>query len=194
MATIITNLRLQSDTSTIVHPNIEAGNIPNLSIDASKIAADSISATKIATSAVINSKIAPQAVTRDKIAVSAIGTSEIADNSITRSKLQNNSVGRAQLRFIDDYVIDIDYGDTALDFHDWLLQEWKRGMRLYFDDGTTERTTVDGISFDNHGSVILHVSLPLQGMSNNVTIDSSNISTFFSSGYGQYLHICGVTL
>lgn len=107
MAEIRQDLKLQSDPSTIVRPNIIGDCIPDRAITKDKIAyltitsaelADdaatedkimdgAVTAIKIAPNAVQTSKIGSGAVTNDKLASSAVTTGKIADSQITSAKL-----------------------------------------------------------------------------------------------------------
>lgn len=92
MATIIQDLKLKTDPTTIVHPNIEADNIPASAITAAKIASSTITSAKLASNAVTNAKIASSAVTDDKIASGAVTSAKIASGAVTSAKIETGAI------------------------------------------------------------------------------------------------------
>lgn len=171
MAQIRQTLKLESDPTTEVFPNVQPENIPASAIDE----------TKIASNAVTESKINAGAVTNTKLANNAITTPKIADNAVKRSKISRT----------DNYVIDDEYGEDIDAFVTYFTDLFKSGFRFYYDDENGEICSVDGIEIQNH-SVTLFVSYPFQGMNQIQQIDSTNFSTYFQNGdYGTMLHYCG---
>lgn len=116
MPTITQDLKLQSDPSTIVRPNIQSSNIPS----------SAVTSDKIASAAVTSSKIASSAVTSDKIADGAIITAKLDDSSVTTAKLANLSVGTAQLK---DDSVNID--KLKIDIEDWTISAIQELQDLY---------------------------------------------------------------
>lgn len=92
MPTIIQDLKLKNDPTTIVHPNIESDNIPSSAITAVKIANATITSAKLASNAVSNAKIASSAVTETKIASGAVTSTKIASGAVTSAKIQSGAV------------------------------------------------------------------------------------------------------
>ena len=92
MATIVQDLKLKTDPTTIVHPNIEADNIPASAITAAKIASSTITSAKLASNAVTNAKIASSAVTDAKIASGAVTSAKIETGAIQTSHFATGAV------------------------------------------------------------------------------------------------------
>ena len=109
MPNIVQNLKLKSDPSTIVNPNIVSDNIPALAITTDKLAPNAVTAgkigngeittLKIATSAVTANKIAAGAVTETKIDTGAVTTTKIADGAVTNAKIASGTI-------IDNNIMD----------------------------------------------------------------------------------------
>ena len=105
MPNIIQDLKLKSDPSTIVNPNIVSENIPSGAVTTAKIASNAVTAGKVATGAVTASKIengavqsshiSVGAVTEPKIDAGAVTTAKIADGAVTGSKIANNTIDAA---------------------------------------------------------------------------------------------------
>ena len=156
------------------------------------IASGAVNEYKLASNAVVTSKIANGAVTESKIATGAVTGDKIGIATITGEKIASNSIGHNKLKFIDNYIIDDDYGDNIDDFVTYFTTLFKWGFRFYFDDENGYIAQVDSIEIGPH-SVTLYSKYPLQGMQDEQIIDSSNFSTYFvSSGNGTLLHYCGV--
>lgn len=102
MPNIIQDLKLKSDPSTIVNPNIVSDNIPSGAVTTAKIASNAVTAGKIASGAVTASKIengavqqahiSVGAVTEPKIGTGAVTTAKIADGAITGAKIADNTI------------------------------------------------------------------------------------------------------
>lgn len=105
MPNIIQDLKLKSDPSTIVNPNIVTDNIPSGAVTTAKIASNAVTAGKIASGAVTASKIengavqtshiSAGAVTEPKIDSGAITTAKIADGAVTGTKIADNTIDGA---------------------------------------------------------------------------------------------------
>lgn len=94
MATIRSDLKLKNDPSTIVHPNIEADNIPAFAIDGTKIASGAITFSKIGDGEVITAKLNDGAVTTAKINDGAVTGAKIANSTITNNKIVSVDYGK----------------------------------------------------------------------------------------------------
>lgn len=92
MPTIIQDLKLKNDPTTIVHPNIESDNIPSSAITAAKIASSTITSAKLASNSVTNTKIASSAVTDVKIASNAVTSAKIASGAVTSAKIETGAI------------------------------------------------------------------------------------------------------
>lgn len=128
MAVITQDLKLKSDPSTIVHPNIESSNIPADAVGTSQIAANSIinakiadyavSGTKISAGAISTAKIQDGAVTEGKIASGAVTGAKIAAQTITGSKIASDTIGTTQLKIrqiaLATYISEMGYPITSL--------------------------------------------------------------------------------
>lgn len=191
MAQIRQTLKLESDPTTEVYPNIKPECIPALAIDEAKIASNAVTENKIADAAVTNSKLANNAVTEAKIDDGAVTNTKLATNSVTSTKIANNAVTRPKIQRTDNYVMDDDLGDTIYELCDHFINLYKEGFKLYFYDGVAEFCSVDSINVDQHGTITLYCQQPIQGLQQITTIDSTNFQTFFSSGMGEFLHYCG---
>lgn len=87
MPEINQDLKLQSDPTTIVRPNIVSDNIPSGAVTEAKLATGAVTQGKLASGAVGNAQLATQAVSADKI----------APNAVTHAKIASGAVGNAQL-------------------------------------------------------------------------------------------------
>lgn len=128
MAVITQDLKLKSDPSTIVHPNIESANIPAGAVDtshlavyavtAAKLAPTAVTDTKIASNAVTTAKIQDGAVTEDKIASGAVTGAKIAAQTITGSKIASDTIGTTQLKIrqiaLATYISEMGYAPNTL--------------------------------------------------------------------------------
>ena len=85
MPNIIQDLKLKSDPSTIVNPNIVTDNIPS----------GAVTTPKIDSNAVTTGKIAAGAVTEPKIDAGAVTTAKIADGAVTGAKIDDNTIDGA---------------------------------------------------------------------------------------------------
>lgn len=92
MPEINQDLKLRSDPSTIVRPNIVSDNIPSGAITEDKLATRAVTQGKLATGAVGTSQLATQAVTSDKVAPNAITNAKMANDSVDTNNLVNQSV------------------------------------------------------------------------------------------------------
>ena len=92
MASIRQDLKLKSDPSTIVYPNIIGDCIPEESIQGNQIIDDTIGEDHLIAESVTTSKIADGAVTTIKINNSAVTTGKIASNAVTTGKLAGGAV------------------------------------------------------------------------------------------------------
>ena len=109
MPNIIQDLKLKSDPSTIVNPNIVSDNIPSGAVTTAKIASNAVTAGKIASGAVTASKIengavqqahiSVGAVTEPKIDTGAVTTTKIADGAVTWEKIAAGTI-------IDNNIMD----------------------------------------------------------------------------------------
>ena len=97
MPTITQDLKLQSDPTTIVHPNIESANIPNAAVTTDKVQDSAITMDKIANSAVTSAKIQGLAVSTTKIANNAVTEGKIDSLSISTGKIKNAAVTSAKI-------------------------------------------------------------------------------------------------
>ena len=107
MSEIIQDLKLKSDPTTIVRPNIVTDCIPAQAVTTPKIADTGITTAKIADGAITNSKMASNAiatatiidgaVTTAKIAHGAITTAKIADENVTTNKIADGAVTTAKI-------------------------------------------------------------------------------------------------
>ena len=128
MAVITQDLKLKSDPSTIVHPNIESANIPAGAVDtahlavyavtAAKIAPTAVTDTKIASNAVTTAKIQDGSVTEAKIASGAVTGAKIAAQTITGSKIASDTIGTTQLKIrqiaLATYISEMGYSPNTL--------------------------------------------------------------------------------
>ena len=211
MAQIRQTLKLESDQTTEVFPNIKPENIPVSAIDETKIAIGAVTTSKIralavqtsniADNAVTNSKIGSLAVQEGNIGTGAVTTTKILNDAVTNSKIANNAVTTtkiideavttSKIKHVDNYLADDDLGDNIDEFVTHFTALFKKGYRFYYDDENGNICSVDGIEIQNH-SVTLFVSYPFQGMNQMQQIDSTNFSTYFSgTDYGTMLHYCG---
>lgn len=92
MAEIRQDLKLQSDPSTIVRPNIVTDCIPDGAVTEDKIGLRAVTSNKIADDAVVEDRIADGAVTAIKIAPNAVQTSKIGSGAVTTAKLATGAV------------------------------------------------------------------------------------------------------
>ena len=191
MAQIRQTLKLESDPTTEVYPNILSDNIPANAVDATKIASNAVTETKIVDAAVTNTKLATGAVTETKIVDAAVTNTKLGNNAVTNTKIANNAVTRPKIQRTDNYVRDDDLGDTIFELCDYFINLYKEGFKLYFYDDVAEFCSVDSINVDQHGTITLYCQQPIQGLQQITTIDSTNFQTFFSSGMGEFLHYCG---
>ncbi len=181
MPDIRQTLKLESDPSTNVFPNIKKENIPSLAIDSTKIENGAVIAAKIANGAVQSSHISP----------GAVGTAAIENLAVTSSKIANGAVLSSKIAYFDSYIIDEDLGDDIDEFVTMFTRLFKRGYRFYFDDESGYICNVDSIEIGPH-SVTLYCKYPLQGMTDEQIINSSNFDTYFTPGnLGSMLHYCG---
>lgn len=209
MAVIRQDLKLEEDPTTIVHPNIETGNIPDSGITTNKIADNAVTSAKLNDNAVTTGKIHSSAVTSGKIAGNAITTSKINDGAVTTDKLADGNVTGAKIAtgtitkskiayheiygdaisWYDGLVFDFDTGDDFEDFLDWLSDRIKDGCTFYFDDeGGNQSQCL--VARDGHEFKISN-PLPLQGYATSYTINSGNEAAFWA-GVGGTLHMKGI--
>ena len=92
MPEINQDLKLQSDPTTIVRPNINSDNIPSGAVTEAKLATGAVTQGKLASGAVGNAQLATQAVSADKIAPNAVTHAKMADDSVDTNNLVNQSV------------------------------------------------------------------------------------------------------
>lgn len=190
MAEIRQDLKLQSDPSTIVRPNIITDCIPDGAITAAKIAyysighswlaEDAVQDDNILDNAVITSKINSNAVTSSKIASGAVTEDKIGSGAVTNSKIGAFAVHRGNVRLLSQLVLDADTGEDFDDLLDWIQNAVLNGYRFYFQDslGNVAQCLVvrEGQEFR------ISTPSPLQGFNNTYTIDSANVDSFFGTG------------
>lgn len=114
MATITSDLKLQNDPSTIVHPNIESGNIPanavttaqidDGAITAPKLSAGVVSTAKIADGAITTVKIADGSITSAKLGALSVGNGNIQNSAVTGDKIASNAVTQIEMKTFSDYL------------------------------------------------------------------------------------------
>ena len=97
MPEIIQDLKLKSDPSTIVRPNVVSSNIPANAITTGKIADEALTTGKIANEAITSAKIAPGAVSSAKLEASAVLESKIANNAVTQNKIASGAVTETKI-------------------------------------------------------------------------------------------------
>lgn len=144
MPEIKQDLKLQSDPTTIVRPNIVGDNIPAGAITEDKLATGAVTQGKLASGAVGNAqlatqavsadKIAPNAVTSAKIASGAVSNDKVANNAIDTNKIIDNSVIYEKVRIIDDY----DFLSTIL-----TISAFVDALQAVYDDPATICTYYD---------------------------------------------------
>ena len=98
MPTITQDLKLQSDPSTIVHPNIESANIPSSAITEDKIATGAVTGTKMASNTIQSGNIQDSAITQGKIRSDAVSTAKIQDGAVTEQKIANAAISTAKIQ------------------------------------------------------------------------------------------------
>ena len=158
MAEIRQDLKLESDPSTIVRPNIVGDNIPDGDITTDKLADSSVTTAKINDGAVTtdkledasvtNDKIAGGSVTSDKLGADSVNGSHIANGAITNAKLatgtienskvKNNTLTREKMASINgtlltDYVVNEGPKEEIQQFVDMMGQFIEYGYKLYYE-------------------------------------------------------------
>lgn len=166
MAVITQDLKLKSDPSTIVHPNIESANIPAGAVDtdhlaiysvtAAKIAPGSVSDTKIASNAVATAKIQDGAITESKIASGAVTGAKIAAQTITGSKIASDTIGTTQLRIrqieLVTYISEMGYAPNT-------LATLANLFRNIISGGLSDGVLIVKVHYDDTGGVVHDVRL-----------------------------------
>lgn len=112
MPNIIQDLKLKSDPSTIVNPNIVTDNIPSGAVTTPKIDSNAITTAKIADGAVTYPKIADNAISGNKIIDLAITTAKIADGAVTTAKIADGAV--TWKKIAENTIIDNNIRDNAI--------------------------------------------------------------------------------
>lgn len=92
MPEIIQDLKLKSDPSTIVRPNVVSSNIPANAITTGKIADEAVTAAKIGAGAVTSFKIGAGAVSSSHIATGAVTETKIGALAVTETKIGPEAV------------------------------------------------------------------------------------------------------
>lgn len=100
MAETLQDLKLKNDPSTIVRPNIVAGNIPSGAIDSTKLATGAVTASKIGAGAVQSSNIATGAVNTAAVEDGAIDSNKLASGAVTAVKIGSRAVGKGKLKIL----------------------------------------------------------------------------------------------
>ena len=98
MPEINQDLKLQSDPSTIVRPNIVSDNIPSGAIDSTKLGASSVTSPKIAPSAVQSQHISAGAVQEAALDSLSVSTAKIQGGAVTTPKLANQAVNKSKAK------------------------------------------------------------------------------------------------
>ena len=112
MPNIIQDLKLKSDPSTIVNPNIVSDNIPSGAVTTAKIASNAVTAGKLATGAVTASKIENGAVQQAHISVGAVTEPKIDAGAVTTAKIADGAVTWEKIA--DETIIDNNIRDNAI--------------------------------------------------------------------------------
>ena len=97
MPDIKQTLKLKSDPSTNVYPNIVSDNIPSKAVTDDKIDDNAVTAAQLADNAVTENKILDEAVTKFKIADGAVTNAKIDGDAITSDKISNGAVTAAKI-------------------------------------------------------------------------------------------------
>ena len=200
MAEILQDLKLQSDPTTIVRPNVVSDNIPDGAIVTNKLATGAVTTAKIADGAVTTAKLDAAAVTTAKVADGAVTTAKLDAGAVTNAKIQNSAVDaskiasgavtRTKVSTQKYAVMDDDYGDDIYGFVTYIQNLFLHGYRFYFDDDDDISECIVSIG---QASVTFVIPTPLQSMTSPIVVNSGNFSTFFSSGeFGECLYYCGL--
>lgn len=154
MPTIRQDLKLKTDATTIVYPNIIGACIPSGAVDATHLASgavttakldsNAVTAGKIASDAVITAKILDGAVTHAKLADDAVDTNNIVDEAVSTAKIKDGAVttqkigdlsvtrGKMALRRFSHSTI-LSEHPTLADFIDYFMHDatYMRRTRVY---------------------------------------------------------------
>lgn len=206
MAEIKQDLKLQSDPSTVVRPNIVSDNIPSGAVTSAKIAAgavtqpklgtSSVTSDKLAAGAVIEAKIADSAVTSTKLASGAVQNGNIANGAVTGDKIASGTIENANLRNYSVYgskisrtrglILDHDYGETFSDFVNWLKAAFEEGATFFYSDGSDYASCYLRVT-DTQIDIV--IPLPLTGYQSSYTVTSANFDTWKASE-GSDIYAC----
>ena len=213
MAEIKQDLKLQSDPSTIVRPNIVGDNIPSDAVTTAKILDGAVTTDKLAAGAVTNNKLAQNSVDRDNIVDDAIETTHIVDDAITtqkivngaitnpkiatgtieNGKIKNNEIRREKLKvyngtMLTDYVESEQVKQEITEFAAMIAEFIRYGYRLYFE--SSDEVANVSIYVDVNGEVRFTLdanvsTIPSSSLvqSDVVTIDSDADVQLFFSSY-----------
>ena len=127
MAEIIQDLKLQSDPSTIVRPNIVADNIPDGCITGNKVVNDSISGGKIVPGSITKNRMGLGSVGTDELEASAVTTSKIADSAVTSLKIADNAIITGKIAsgaVTDDKIANATIKRGKLSVHEMLFDDF----------------------------------------------------------------------
>jgi hypothetical protein len=206
MAEIRQDLKLQSDPSTIVRPNIVTDNIPDGGVTTAKIndgagttakiADNAITSAKIASGAVVNDKLSNNVVTSSKIADGAVQAAKISSGAVLESKLADNAVSHDKLKNYSVYgnkisrtaglIVDHDWGETFSDFVTWLKDAFASGATFFYSDGSDCASCYIRVT-DSQIDIVL--PLPLTGYQSSYTVTSANFETWLASE-GSDIYAC----
>lgn len=89
MADILQTLKLQSDPSTNVYPNILEGNIPSSAVTTDKVANGNITTVKIADEAITTDKLEDDSVTVDKLNITSATLATLIGGGTSKTALSN---------------------------------------------------------------------------------------------------------
>lgn len=204
MAEIRQDLKLQSDPSTIVRPNIITDCIPDGVVTHAKLDTDavedvnirdfSVTENKVMDGAITSDKVASGAVTGTKIASDAVTSDKIGSGAVTEAKIANRAIRFDKLNFYENYLLSdyiISWGDDEITprmlWDIFLSVRTHCGVVVYVDDFLNESEVIPNIWYDKSAQEVniefpSSVALPVKSYisGSSMIIDSTKVEDFLT--------------